>query len=117
EPRRGLADLALDDGADVIHGARHIAEHDGGRPPKRDEREHHAADDDNLRSAIRRLARGRALGRSDWSRHERNLGTKIPKTRRGAGSLGGCLRGEPIILATPAQQHSKERLYPFTMAW
>ena len=39
---------ALDDPADVVGRAGQVAEHDRRRPPVRDEREHHAADDDHL---------------------------------------------------------------------
>src|SRR4029077_7688333 len=41
----------LDDAADVVGSAGEVAEAAGGRPPVRDEREHHAADDDHLRRA------------------------------------------------------------------
>ena len=57
EPRRRLADGAFDNRADVVRRARHVAQHDGGRPPIRNEREHHAADDHHLRSATQLAAR------------------------------------------------------------
>ena len=50
----GLADGAFDNRADVIDGTRHVAQHDRGCSPVRDEREHHAADDDDLCRATKR---------------------------------------------------------------
>ena len=55
EPGRRLADLRLDDPADVIRRAGQVAKHQGRRSPERDEREHHARDDQNL-SGRRTLA-------------------------------------------------------------
>ena len=48
EPGSGLADLRLDDPADVVGRAGQVAKHQGRRPPERDEREHHAGDDQHL---------------------------------------------------------------------
>ena len=48
EPGRRLADLRLDDAADVVGRAGQVAEDEGRRPPERDEREHHAGDDQHL---------------------------------------------------------------------
>ena len=58
--------------ADVVGRARHVAQHDGGRAPVRDEREHHAADDNNLRSATDRP--GWPVVRRTIRSHESDLG-------------------------------------------
>ena len=54
EPRGGRADHLLDDAADVVGGAGQVAQHDRGGAPVADEREHHAADDDDPGPLARR---------------------------------------------------------------
>ena len=70
EPGGRLADLRLDDAADVIGRAGQVAEDDGRRSPERDEREHHARDDQHLAgrrtSSPRRGRGGDGCGSGLW---------------------------------------------------
>ena len=43
-----LADGLFGDAADVIGGRCQVAQHDGRRPPERNERQHHGGGDDHL---------------------------------------------------------------------
>ncbi len=69
EPRRGRTDRLLNDAANVVGGAGQVTEHNRGRPPIRNEGEHHAADDDDLRRLQRALITTGRLGRGGVARH------------------------------------------------
>ena len=49
EPRRRFANEVFGDGARVERGRAHVVQHDGGRPPERDERQHRGRGDEHTR--------------------------------------------------------------------
>ena len=97
EPRGGLADLGLDDPADVIRGARQVAEDHGRRPPVRHEGQHHRGDDQDPAGRDRRPTPGERPGAAgDWP----------------GPSHGGWAGLKDRILGGPARGRGSRRVDP-----
>jgi hypothetical protein len=83
--------------------AGHVGKHDGRRPPVRDEREHHAADDDHLDRPAQAVERaGRALGfRLGLGRRGHRRATRRElRSRRGPGRRRAEVQAEEGVAAT-----------------
>ncbi len=82
EPGGSRADRRFDDAANVVGGARQIAEHDCGRPPIGDELEHHAVHDNHVSSAGRRAWIGGRLSGFRRCNHSLAQGVTFPSPIR-----------------------------------
>ena len=108
EPGGRLADLRLDDPADVVGRAGQVAEDDGRRPPERDEREHHAGDDQHLAGRRAASLRSRCGDSSRTSR--RRADSREDRQRPSAVGSGGLERveGDKWMITTDLQRRRQE---------